>query len=109
MTDQSDAAGIGLAAAIAALRDDLLLAQAAGAGSDIQLPVESMRVELQVVATRSREGKAGFAVPFINAELGGSAGSQRAATQVVTVVFGVPVDRDGRPVKVAKASNELKR
>ena len=107
--DHNDTEQIGLAAAIAALRDDLLAAQAAGAGFDIQLPVESMTVALQVVATRSREGKAGFVVPLVNAELGGSAGSQRAATQTVTVVFGVPIDREGRPVKVAKASNEFKR
>jgi NTP-dependent ternary system trypsin peptidase co-occuring protein len=63
--------GIGLAQAIALLRAGLLEARAAAADSDIQLPVESMTVELQVVATRTREGKAGFAVPFVNAELGG--------------------------------------
>jgi hypothetical protein len=48
-------------------------------------------------------------VPFVTAEVGGSMGSQREATQAVTVVFGAPVDREGRPVKVAEASDELKR
>jgi len=38
-------ASIGLAEAIAVLRDELLKARAAAAGSDIQLPVESMTSE----------------------------------------------------------------
>ena len=81
--------GIGLAEAIGALRDELLAARATGGDSDIQLPVESMTVELQVAATRTRDGKAGFAVPIVNVELGGSAGWQRETMQTVTVVFGV--------------------
>ena len=99
---------IGLADAIAALRSELLVARAAGADSDVQLPVESMTVELQVVATRTRDGKAGFAVPIVKFEVGGSMGWQREKIQTVTVVFGEPVDRDGNPVKVARASHELK-
>ncbi len=105
---EPDDHGIGLADAIAVLRSELLLARAAGGGADIQLPVESMTVALQVVATRTADGKAGFKVPFVNAELGGSAGWQRERMQTVTVVFGAPVDRDGNPVKVAKASTERK-
>src|SRR5215472_3572928 len=100
--------GLGLAEAIGLLRDELLKARAAAAPSDIQLPVESMTVQLQVVATRTRDGKAGFSVPIVNVELGGSAGWQRETMQTVTVVFGGPVDRDGNPVKVAQMSNELK-
>jgi Trypsin-co-occurring domain 2 len=102
-------ADVGLAEAIGLLRDELLKARAAAATSDIQLPVESMTVHLQVVATRTRGGKAGFSVPIVNVELGGSAGWQREKMQTVTVVFGGPVDRDGNPVKVAQMSNELKR
>ena len=49
---------MGLADAIGLLRDELLQAQAAGAGADIQLPVESMTVQLKVTATRSVDGKA---------------------------------------------------
>ena len=100
--------GLGLSDAIELLRDELLRARAAGAGSDIQLPVESMTVQLQVVATRIRGGKAGFSVPIVNLEVGGSVGWQRDATQTVTVVFGGPVDRAGNPVKVAQASSERK-
>jgi hypothetical protein len=52
MADRRSVEGLGLAEAIEALRDDLLKARAAGATSDIQLPVESMTVELTVTATR---------------------------------------------------------
>ncbi|WP_222272407.1 trypco2 family protein [Modestobacter marinus] len=99
---------LSLTEAIEALRDGLLRARAAGGGSDIQLPVQSMTVELKVTATRKADGKAGFKVPIVNVELGGSAGWQRDTLQTVTVVFGEPVDRDGRPVKVAQATGELK-
>jgi hypothetical protein len=99
---------IGLAEAIGSLRDDLLTARASGAGQDIQLPVESMTVELQVTATRRADGKAGFKVPIVAAELGGAAGWQREAMQTVTVVFAAPVDREGKPVKVAAAGDEFK-
>jgi len=100
--------GLGLADAIGLLRDELLKARAAGSSSDIQLPIASMTVELTVTATRSLDRKVGFKVPIVEVELGGSGGRQRGSEQRVTVVFGGPVDRGGRPVKVAKASDELK-
>lgn len=100
--------GLGLADAIGLLRDELLKAHAAGAGSEIQLPVESMTVELKVTATRSVDGKAGFRVPVVDLELGGGVGRERGSEQTVTVVFGGPVDRNGRPVKVAQESAQRK-
>lgn len=106
--DTSADLGIGLAEAIAVLRSELLAARAAAAGTDIQLPVESMTVQLHVAATRTREGKAGFSVPIVNVDFGGSVGWQREKMQTVTVVFGGPVDRDGRPVKVTSADDVLK-
>jgi hypothetical protein len=106
--DRGSVEGLGLAEAIASLRDDLLQARAASAGSEIQLPVETMTVELTVTATRSVDGKAGFKVPIVEVELGGAGSRERGTAQKVTVVFGGPVDRDGRPVKVARASSELK-
>jgi hypothetical protein len=106
--DVGPADGLGLADAIGLLRDELLEAQAAGAGSAIQLPVESMTVQLTVTATRSRDGKAGFKVPIVELELGGAAGHERGTEQTVTVVFGGPVDRAGRPVKVAQESPRRK-
>ena len=108
MVDRGSLDGLGLAEAIASLRDDLLEARAAGASSEIQLPVESMTVELTVTATRTREGKAGFKVPIVEVELGGGGSRERGTGQRVTVVFGGPVDREGKPVKVAQASSELK-
>ena len=71
--EAGSADGLGLADAIGLLRDELLQARAAGGASDIQLPVESMTVELKVTATRSADGKAGFKVPIVELELGGSA------------------------------------
>jgi hypothetical protein len=57
-----DVEGLGLAEAIGVLRDELLRARAAGAGSEVQLPIESMTVELTVTASRSVDGKAATAV-----------------------------------------------
>ena len=84
--DVGSVEGLGLADAIGLLRDELLQARAAGAGSEIQLPVESMTVQLMVTASRSVDGKAGFKIPFVEMELGGGAGRQRGSEQVVTVV-----------------------
>ncbi len=98
------AAGLGLSEAIGLLRDELLKARTSGAGSDIQLPVESMTVELSVTATRSADGKAGFTVPVVGLKLGGGGSRERGSEQKVTIVFGAPLDRAGRPVKVASAS-----
>jgi hypothetical protein len=100
--------GLRLADAIAVLRDELLRARAAGSSSEIQLPVESLTVELKVTATRSADGKAGFKVPIVNLELGGGVARERGSEQTVTVVFGGPVDRGGNPVKVASADDALK-
>jgi hypothetical protein len=102
-----DSDGLGLAAAIGLLRDELLAARAAGASSPIQLPVQSMTVVLTVTATRSADGKAGFKVPIVDLELGGGLSRERGSEQTVTVVFGGPVDRDGNPVKVAQGTDSL--
>ncbi|WP_214404788.1 trypco2 family protein [Pseudonocardia lacus] len=100
--------GVGLAEAIASVRADLLAARLAGADAEIQLPVASLIVELTVVATKGVDGKAGFKVPFINAEVGGGASWKSEATQTVTVQFSEPVDRAGNPVKVASAGVQTK-
>jgi hypothetical protein len=100
--------GIGLADAVEALRAELALAQAKAAESDVQFPIESLTIELRVGVTRSKGGKAGFRVPFFGADLGGSVGIDRDTLQTVTLVLGEPVDKEGRPVKVASASDEMK-
>lgn len=100
---------IDLAQAITLLRDGLLKARSEGAGDAIQLPVQSLTVELKVVAKRNAEGKAGFRVPIVNAELGGSAGVSNEQTQTVTVVFGSPVDSaSGNPALIAGFGDRLK-
>lgn len=106
--DAASADGLGLADAIGLLRDDLLRARAAGADSDIQLPVQSMTVELTVTATRSLDGKAGFTVPVVGVQVGGGGARERGSEQKVTVVFGGPVDRAGNPVKIAQRSSDRK-
>jgi hypothetical protein len=106
--DAAPTPGISLEEAIGLLRDDLLRARAAGAQSDIQLPVDSMTVELTVTATRSADGRAGFTVPVVGLRLGGSGTRERGSEQKVTVVFGGPVDREGKPVRIASASDQLK-
>jgi hypothetical protein len=105
--DAAQASGLALSEAIGLLRDELLQARAVGAESDIQLPVESMTVELSVSATRSADGRAGFTVPVVGVQLGGGMGREQGSEQKVTVVFGAPVDREGKPVKVASASDVL--
>ncbi len=105
--DAGSANGLGLAEAIDVLRGDLLKARAAGGLSDIQLPVESMTVELTVTATRSLDGKVGFTVPVVGVQLGGGGGREQGSEQKVTVVFSAPVDRAGNPVKVASASDVM--
>jgi hypothetical protein len=99
--------GIGLADAIKMLRTEVLNAHKAAVGSNVQFPVQSMVLELNVVATRSADGKAGFSIPFVNVELGGSTGWQREKTQTVTVTFGTPIDPDGHPVPVGESTNKL--
>jgi hypothetical protein len=104
----ASAQGLGLAEAIELLRNELLRARAAGADSTIQLPVESMTVELTVTATRSVDGKAGFTVPVVGLRAGGGGAREHGSEQKVTVVFGGPVDRDGNPQPVASATDVLK-
>jgi hypothetical protein len=100
--------GVGLGEALEALRAELASAQTSAAGQDLQFPVESLTVELKVGVTRSKEGKAGFHVPLVEAELGGSVGVDRETLQTVTLVLGPPVDREGQPVKVARSSQARK-
>jgi Trypsin-co-occurring domain 2 len=101
-------AGVGLDEALAALRADLAAAQVEAAGSDLQFPVQSVTVELTVAVAKSVDGKAGFRVPVLGAELGASGGREAASTQKLTLTLGAPVDAAGRPVKVARAADQDK-
>lgn len=100
--------GLGLTEAVQALRAELLAAQRDPVNEEVRFPVQGITIVLQVVATRSADGKAGFKVPVIDAELGGSVGWRSETFQTVTVEFGPPVDREGNAIAVASASDEVK-
>lgn len=108
MVDMGTVEGLGLAEAIGVLRDELLRARVEGASSGVQLPIESMTVELAMTASRSVDGKAGFKVPFVEVELGAGRTRGHGTEQRVTVVFSGPVDKQGRSVKIASDSEALK-
>ena len=106
---QAELRDIGLDEALEALRRELESAWRTAAGQDLQFPVETLTVELKVGITKRADGKAGFKVPLVGAELGASAGYDRETMQTITLVLGSPVDRAGRPVKVAASTEEMKR
>lgn len=106
---EPDADGVGLSDALEALRAEFAEAKVKAAGNDLQFPIETVTLELRTVLTRTREGKAGFTVPFVNAEVGGGAARGSERTQTLTVVLGAPVDAAGRPVKVASETDVEKR
>jgi hypothetical protein len=104
----SDERGLGLAETIEQLRAELAEARQKAAGKSVQFPIQALTVELKVAVTKSVDGKAGFTVPFVGVELGGSAGRSSETLQTVTLVLGPPVDQHGVPVKVASGSEEEK-
>lgn len=100
--------GVGLADALEQLRSELALARVKAAGKPVQFPIETLTVEFKVGITKSRDGKAGFTVPFVGVELGGSLGRSTETLQTVTLVLGPPVDEGGNPIKVASTSETRK-
>jgi hypothetical protein len=100
--------GVGLADALEQLRAELSSAREKAAGTPMQFPIETLTVELKVGITQSRGGKAGFVVPFVGVELGGSAERSGETLQTVTLVLGPPVDQHGNPIKVASVSDTRK-
>jgi hypothetical protein len=68
---------IGLAAAITALREELLLALEAGENSDMRFRLAPIELSLQVAVTKEGEGKIGWKV------LGLGASHESATTQVL--------------------------
>ena len=100
--------GIGLADAIEMLRAEVLAAQSKAAGARAQFPIQTLTVQLKVGLTKLADGKVGFRVPFVGAELGASAGLHQETTQTVTLVLGPPVDQEGRPIQVSEATDEVK-
>ncbi len=91
-----------LAETVEALRAELARAAAAGAGASFQFPVTGVQLEFHVGVTKAGEGKAG--VRFWVVELGGSGSYAHEEIQTVTVTLGAPVDQNGDPVKIYRAS-----
>ena len=106
MADETDS--IGLATVLEDLRMELVSAQAEAAGTSVQFPIERLTVELKVAVTRTKEGRAGFRVPYVGVELRGSTGIDHETLQTITVVLGAPVDASGNPVKVISTSDQRK-
>jgi hypothetical protein len=77
--DIGSADGLPLADALGLVRDELLQAQAAAVGPDIQLRVESITMQLTVAATISKDGKVDFEVPMVKLEPGGGAERERGS------------------------------
>src|SRR6266851_8715889 len=100
--------GIDLADAIEVLRAEVMTAQLKSAGAGVQFPIQTLTIELKVGLTKMADGKAGFKVPFVGAEIGASASLRQDTAQTVRIVLGPPVDLEGRPVKVAQATDEPK-
>jgi Trypsin-co-occurring domain 2 len=105
---ESTGDGVGLADALEALRTALESARLKAAGTDLQFPITAVTVELKAVVTWTGEGRAGFKIPFFDAELGGSASRTSEHLQTITLTLGPPVDRHGEPVKVASISRTPK-
>lgn len=91
-----------LAETVEALRAELGRAVAAGAEASFQFPVTGVQLEFHVGVTKTGEGKTG--VRFWVVELGGSGSYAREEIQTVTVTLGAPVDQNGDPVKIYRAS-----
>ncbi|MEE6262756.1 trypco2 family protein [Plantactinospora sonchi] len=108
MTIDDDAQGWGLAEAIEALKADLAAA-AVTRTSYPKFPVTSATIELKVVATRTKTGKAGFKVPFVQTELGGELSHNNEVVSTVTVQLGAPVDAQGNQVSISDSADQLKR
>lgn len=98
--------GLGLAEAIALLREELNKARMTDAAADLQLPIASITVELSLTAGWVAGGKAGFKVPFIEV---GAEGTKKSDTgHKVTITFEAPTDQDGRRISVRDESNVRK-
>ena len=100
--------GIGLAQAIEMLRTEVLAAQTQATGAAVHFPIQTLTVQLKVGLTKLADGKVGFKVPFVGAELGASGGLHQETTQTVTLVLGAPVNAQGNPISVSQATDEEK-
>ena len=98
--------GTDLADAIEMLRAQIEAAHSKAAAADVQFPIQSLTVTLNVGLTHEAGGKIGFKVPFWGAGAEVSGDVKRATTQTLTLVLGPPVNRAGQPVNVGQGSSQ---
>ncbi|GAB3660479.1 hypothetical protein GCM10027589_22200 [Actinocorallia lasiicapitis] len=96
---------LGLVEAIEQVREELRQAMVAGAGADIQFPIDQVTLEFQVGIKKIGEGSGKVKVWVLEAGVSGKI--EHDAVQKVTVVLQAPVDSSGRPVKVAAGSQSM--
>ncbi|MFF5476787.1 trypco2 family protein [Streptomyces sp. NPDC012935] len=93
---------LGLAETIAALREELAEAVAAGSDADFRFSVGQVQLELSLGVTRQAAGSG--RAKFWVLELGGDGQYRREEIQRVLVTLEAPTDRTGRPVTVTRDS-----
>lgn len=98
-------AEIGIAEAIAAVREELATAVDQGADATFQFPIDGVELEFQVGVTT--EGETGGKARFWVLEWGASGSHSRESTHRVKVTLGAPVGSDGNVVKVSRRSTDL--
>ncbi|GLX93213.1 hypothetical protein GT755_03560 [Herbidospora sp. NEAU-GS84] len=91
---------IGLAAAIASLRAELLAAMTEGDDSPFRFPIGQTQIEFHVGVTKS--GETGGKVKFWVVELDGKGTYAAEEIQKITITLEPPVDVNGDPVKVTQ-------
>ncbi|XVQ15890.1 trypco2 family protein [Spirillospora sp. CA-255316] len=94
---------LGLAATIAALRDELAEAMTDASDSDLRFEVGQVQLELNILVARATTGTA--KAKFWVVEVGGDAGYRQEEVQRISVTLEAPVDRTGRPVQVTRDSH----
>ncbi|MET8082091.1 trypco2 family protein [Streptomyces sp. NPDC005303] len=93
---------LGLAETIAALREELAEAVAAGSDADFHFGVGEVQLELSVGVTHQTTGTG--RAKFWVLELGGDGQYRREEIQRVLITLEAPTDRSGRPVRVTRDS-----
>ena len=92
---------IGLVEAIDALRSELALAVTKAPGQEIQFPIGSVQLELQVGVTRDTEARGG--IRFWVLELGASGSYANESVQKITLNLEAPVREQGEAISVSGA------
>jgi hypothetical protein len=93
---------LGLAETIAALREELAEAVAAGSDADFRFSVGQVQLEVSVGITREAAGRG--RAKFWVLELGGDGTYRREEIQRMLITLEAPTDRTGRPVHVTRDS-----